>query len=109
VIERYNESLALAVIRRAAVDHFIGLEGRTPAGHKYPGLWLNRAGPSRAKARQVRADADWFLFSTDPDAVWLRDFWFRAAGWHSLPTPAEVNLVLERTIRNRHPREPFCL
>lgn len=107
MIDDSHETLALAVLHQAFVDHFIGLDGHTPAGHRFPGAWLNRRPATRARAKQIRDGADWFLFADD--ASELRAFWFRCAGWYSSPTPRELQYMLARTIERRHPREPFCL
>lgn len=101
--------LALAVIHQAYVDHFIGLDGHTAHGHRFPGAWLNRRPKTRDRAAEIRADADWFLFSREPEAVEARSFWFRAAGWHAAPTRREIEFAMARTIERRHPKEPFCL
>ncbi len=103
------KNLALAVIRDAFIGHFVGLDGHTAAGHRFPGAWLNRRPGSRAAAAAVRADADWFLFSDDPDAQVLRGFWFRVAGWYTAPSRPELELMMARTLEHRHPKEAFCL
>lgn len=103
------EALALAVLRQAFIDHFVGLDGHTASGNRFPGAWLSRRTKTRERAAELRAEADWFLFADDPEAVELRGFWFRAAGWHSAPSRAEIELAMARTIEHRHPKEPFCL
>lgn len=102
-----NDTLALAVIHQAYVDHFIGLDGHTPSGQRNPGMWLNRRRKTRERAAEIRAAADYFLFS--PEAAEDRNFWFRAAGWHAAPSRQEIELAMARTIERRHPKEPFCL
>ena len=109
VPDRSTQDVALAVIHQAYVDHFVGLDGHTPAGHRFPGAWLNRRPKTRARAAELRSDADWFLFSPDPEAVALRNFWFRDAGWYGAPTRREIEFAMARTIERRHPKEPFCL
>jgi len=83
-----TRNLALAVLARAFIDATTDIPE-----------WA--AGDFGATAlRQARAQAVTFLLSLDPDNVYVRDFWFGAAGV-TQPPRARMIEALERHATNK--------